>query len=80
MKLFADRILIQPEIPQDEIRTSGLIIPAPSTQSLPTGEVIEVGDTVASVKIGDKVLFSIHDGQKHGDKIILRETGVIAVL
>lgn len=80
MKLFQDRLLVRPE-KQEEITQNGIILTGSlKPNALPTGIVIELGETVSTIKVGDKVLFNQHDGSPHEDMVILREAAIIGVL
>lgn len=86
-----DRVLIEPELPQNETK-SGIVLPTVAQEKSQEGKIIAIGDgntfdgkdVGMRVSIGDKVIYSKYagneiefDGKKY---IIIRQADVLAVI
>ncbi|QCX53588.1 co-chaperone GroES [Elizabethkingia sp. JS20170427COW] len=81
------RIIIKPQ-PAETKTASGLFIPDTAKEKPQQGEVVAVGndlkDEIATVKVGDKVLYGKYSGTElkweGEDYLIMREADILAVI
>lgn len=81
------RLIVKPQ-PAETKTASGIIIPDSAKEKPQQGEIVAVGnntkDEVASVKVGDKVLYGKYSGTElkweGEDYLIMKETDILAVL
>ncbi len=88
---YGDRLVVQ-QVRQEEVLTSGIVIPDTAQEKPQQGEVIAVGPgrveegkrIAIDLKAGDRVLFSKYAGQEikvgHEEYLVLKEADVLAKL
>lgn len=81
------RIIVKPQ-PAETKTASGLIIPDSAKEKPQQGEVVAVGndtkDEVATLKVGDKVLYGKYSGTElkweGEDYLIMKENDILAII
>jgi co-chaperonin GroES (HSP10) len=65
LKVIGDRIAVQEDTGPK--KKGNLFVPESSLSSRAMGTVVAISDTVTSIQVGDKVLFSkaVHDSLEH---------------
>ena len=79
IKPVAGRVVVLPD-PAPEKTDSGLFIPDSVKTPPSSGTVTHVSDTEPLFKVGDRVLFVKNAGVELGDKFLMREEDIYAVL
>jgi chaperonin GroES len=87
IKPFEDRVLVEPEEPEESRTKSGIIIPDTAKEKPRTGKVIEVGtdeELAENIKVGDKIVFAKFTGDEFEfeDKkyLIVSRSDILAVI
>lgn len=83
-KLAEKQVLVKPD-PRIKKSKSGFIVPETAEMGMATpryGKVLQIGDKVAGVKVGDRVYFKRYAGfmleSKDGERFLMAEDEILA--
>jgi chaperonin GroES len=92
IKPLGDRVIVKPK-PNDEVTSSGIVLPDTATEKPKEGSVLSVGPgrvldsgkrVEMDVTVGDSVLFAKYSGAEvklDGDEyLVLRESDLLAIV
>ena len=83
LKPLADRLLVIQDEAQAETE-SGLLIPDTAKEKPNRGKVLDIGDSVTNISIGDYVLYSKYGGtqvtSELKDCVLLKQSDILAIL
>lgn len=61
---LGDMIIVRPDVAEEKVRESGLVIAAAQQERPLLGEVVAIGPEVVNVESGDRVVFGRYSGQE----------------
>lgn len=86
IKPLGDRVLVEP-LSREELvdkTDSGIIIPETAKERPEQGKIVNVGDKIKDIKVGQKVIFSKYGPTeiKVGEKeyLIIKEEDILAII
>lgn len=86
IKPLGDRVLVEP-LSRDELgdkTDSGIIIPETAKERPEQGKIVNVGNKIKNIKVGQKVIFSKYGPTeiKVGEKeyLIIKEEDILAII